>query len=203
MLSSKSNFTKLSIEKMCDDIVSLYHAPIMAACKSVSAYLQSNTVIKDFSLENTELLQLLHRKLEDELSHLFLKEAGIIFPSVKSKLTQKSTTLLAPSVLDLVKHTHQLILQLLQKERQILNNYVTCYHWDPAWTRVVNELFSLETMVQHFVQVEQSKLYPLLITKVTGETISTLALPDIQLGDPLLMTMNSFQHSSDGPIIDS
>jgi hypothetical protein len=62
-----------------------------------------------------------------------------------------------------VLHAHQVILQLLQKERQILNNYVTCYHWDPAWAIVVNELFSIETMVHHFIHVEQSKLYPLLI----------------------------------------
>lgn len=163
MLTQTGAIIKPTIESMCDDIVSSHHLPIMAACKSVSNFLQTNAVVKDLSPENTELLQLLHQKLEDELTHLFLKETGIIFPSIKNKLAEHAQTLLASSVLDLVLHAHQVILQLLQKERQILNNYVTCYHWDPAWDSVVNELFSIETMVHHFIHVEQSKLYPLLI----------------------------------------
>ncbi len=163
MLTQRGAIIKQTIGSMCDDIVSSHHVPIMAACKSVSNFLQFNSVVKDLSVDNTELLQLLHGKLEDELSHLFLKETGIIFPSVKNKLAEHAPTLLASSVLGLVLHAHQLILQLLQKERQILNNYVTCYHWDPAWAGVVNELFNIETMVHHFIHVEQSKLYPLLI----------------------------------------
>jgi hypothetical protein len=59
--------------------------------------------------------------------------------------------------------SHALILQLLQKERQILNNYVTSYKWEASWVSIVNELFHLETMVQRYVHLEQSKLYPLLI----------------------------------------
>jgi iron-sulfur cluster repair protein YtfE (RIC family) len=163
MLTQKGAITINNIETICDDIVLSYHTPIMAACKSVSAFLQSNFVIKDLSPENTELLQLLHQKLEDELSHLFLKESGIIFPSVKIKAAQHAASLLASSVLDLVLHTHTRILQLLQKERQILNNYVTSYKWEAPWINIVNELFHLETMVQRYVHLEQSKLYPLLI----------------------------------------
>jgi iron-sulfur cluster repair protein YtfE (RIC family) len=91
---------------------------------------------------------LLHQKLEDELSHLFLKESGIIFPSVKIKAAQHAATLLASSVLDLVVQSHARILQLLQKERQILNNYVTSNKWDASWINIVNELFNLESLVQ-------------------------------------------------------
>lgn len=163
MLTETGAIIKPTIESMCDDIVTSHHTPIMAACKSVSNFLQSNLVIKDLSADNTELLQLLHQKLEDELSHLFLKETGIIFPSVKNKLAEQAPILLASSVLSLVLHAHQLILQLLQKERQILNNYVTSYKWEASWVSIVNELFNLESMVQRYIQFEQSKLYPLLI----------------------------------------
>lgn len=163
MLRETSGIHKSIIESMCDEIVLSHHTPIMTTCKSVSHFLQSNAVIKDLSAENTELLPLLHQKLEDELSNLFLKETGIIFPSVKNKAAQHAATLLAASVLDLVLHAHQLILQLLQKERQILNNYVTSYNWDISWTSIVNELFNLEIMVQRYIHFEQSKLYPILI----------------------------------------
>jgi iron-sulfur cluster repair protein YtfE (RIC family) len=163
MLSQTGAITIKNIERMCDDIVLSYHKPIMAACKSVSTFLQSNFVIKDLSPENTELLQLLHQKLDDELSHLFLKESGIIFPSVKIKAAQHAATLLASSVIERLLQSHALILQLLQKERQILNNYVTSYKWEASWVSIVNELFHLETMVQRYVHLEQSKLYPLLI----------------------------------------
>jgi iron-sulfur cluster repair protein YtfE (RIC family) len=163
MLTETGAIIKPTIESMCDDVVTSHHTPIMAACKSVSNFLQSNLVIKDLSADNTELLQLLHQKLEDELSHLFLKEMGIIFPSVKNKLAEQAPILLASSVLTLVLHAHQLILQLLQKERQILNNYVTSYKWDASWVSIVNELFNLESMVQRYIHFEQSKLYPLLI----------------------------------------
>jgi iron-sulfur cluster repair protein YtfE (RIC family) len=163
MLTETGAIIKPTIESMCDDVVTSHHTPIMAACKSVSNFLQSNLVIKDLSADNTELLQLLHQKLEDELSHLFLKETGIIFPSVKNKLAERAPILLASSVLTLVLHAHQLILQLLQKERQILNNYVTSYKWDASWVSIVNELFNLESMAQRYIHFEQSKLYPLLI----------------------------------------
>lgn len=158
-----SAIKKPTIESMCDEIVKSHHTPIMAACKSVSIFLQSNNIIKDLAPKNTELLQLLHQKLEDELLHLFLKESGIIFPSVKIKASQHAATLLATSVLELVVQAHTLILQLLQKERQILNNYVTSYKWDTSWINIVNELFNLESLVQRYIHLEQSKLYPLLI----------------------------------------
>jgi iron-sulfur cluster repair protein YtfE (RIC family) len=163
MLVQKSAINKPTIESMCDDIVTSYHTPIMVACKAVSIFLQSNNIIKDFAPKNTELLQLLHQKLEDELSHLFLKESGIIFPSVKIKAAQHAATLLASSVLDLVVQSHARILQLLQKERQILNNYVTSNKWDASWINIVNELFNLESLVQRYIHLEQSKIYPLLI----------------------------------------
>ena len=52
MLTQKGAITINNIETICDDIVSSHHTPIMAACKSVSAFLQSNFVIKDLSPEN-------------------------------------------------------------------------------------------------------------------------------------------------------
>lgn len=129
---------------------------IRSSCKEISDYFseESNQEVPD---PVYELVQLLFAKLQDEVEHVFLKETGLIFPAIRSA----GPGYAAPQKLPESMHqTQQGIINLLQKLRQLLNNYVVQPGWSKAWRACVNELFVLEREIHQWIYIEQSLLYP-------------------------------------------
>jgi iron-sulfur cluster repair protein YtfE (RIC family) len=134
---------------------------IRTSCKQIADYLaiSPNKEVPD---PVYELVQLLFTKLQDEVEHLFLKETGIIFPAIKNA---GPDYIIPPKVPENIHQTQQGIINLLQKLRQLLNNYVVQPGWSKPWRACVNELFVLEREVHQWIYIEQSLLYPSISEK--------------------------------------
>jgi len=135
--------------------------------------MSSHPAIRELSLSVSELMQLIFSRLEDELTHLFLKESGIVFPCIKKKY-QSTTKLLNPSidskVFENLYNTHQIIIDLTQKIHRLMNNYIIKQGWSKAWKNCVNEMSLLENKILFCIQIEEELLYP----KVIGNQLSFL-----------------------------
>ncbi len=146
---------------LCNFIETECQPDINASFEKITGY---------FSVENNkeipepvfELAQLLYAKLDDEVQHLFRKESGLIFPAIKKA---SSGSPIEQKIPDSIQTTQKVIINLLQKLRQITNNYVIQPNWSKEWKSCVNELFVLESKIHQWIYIEQSMLYPTITPK--------------------------------------
>ena len=153
-------------EGLCKIIEEECQPEILASCKKIETFFKVNGN-PELSASTTELVQLIQAKLQDELKHLFLKETGIIFSGIKKKGTD---FYLEPKANESIHHTQKVIINLLLKLRQLLNNYVVQKNWSTDWKDCLNEFFMLEKQIHQWIYIEQSLLYP-AITKKTDPIV--------------------------------
>ncbi|MFZ6025895.1 MAG: hemerythrin domain-containing protein [Bacteroidota bacterium] len=159
-----------SVGEICRTIPSTYHMPILDSCGRIRVYLDQHAFIEELSEPVSEIVQLIFQKIEDELSHSFRKETGIIFPYIQQQMVG-GKVLLQPKVVDAMLHTHHVLIELLQKLRQLMHHYVTHPSWPDSLKACINEMFLLETHVLRWIHFEQSVLYPLLNQHLSTKTI--------------------------------
>lgn len=159
--SDHSSSGLFSVQEICNHILTEYHAPILRSCNVIRTYLQQHTPISELPETVSEIVPLVFQKIEDELTHTFRKETGIVFPRIQQIQTSKDTGL-QPKVLETMLTTQQTLIQLLQKLRQLMHNYITRPDWPASLRACINEMFLLETYVLRWVHFEQSSLYPQL-----------------------------------------
>ena len=149
---------------LCDLIEKECQTDIKASCQKITHYFSREST-KEISEPVFELVQILYVKLDDEVRHLFLKESGIIFPAIKKLETG---TFIQHNIPDSIHQTQQIIINLLLKLRQLLNNYVTHPGCDKEWKACVNEIFLLENLIHLWIYIEQSLLYPPITHKINS-----------------------------------
>ncbi len=159
----------LTPEGLCTLILKDYHPSITESCRKIEIFLLSNHYGKDISIPLSELVHLIFMKLNDEIKHFFLKESGIIFPAikknVKNKTTKEAGNFLQAPALETIHQRQQVITNLLQKLRHLLQDYNIQPSWHKDWKECVNEMFQLESKVYQWIHLEGSLLYP----KITGK----------------------------------
>jgi iron-sulfur cluster repair protein YtfE (RIC family) len=151
----------LGPEALCDFIEKECQTAINTSCTKITHYFSQETN-KELPEPTFELAQILYAKLDDEVQHLFLKELGIIFPAIKNAGPGHCIHERIP---DSIQHTQQVIINLLLKLRQLLNNYVIQPGWNNEWKTCLNELFLLENLIHQWIYIEQSLLYPSITSK--------------------------------------
>jgi iron-sulfur cluster repair protein YtfE (RIC family) len=154
----------LTPEGLCLLILKDYHPSISDSCHKIETFLLSTQYGKDISIPLSELVHLIFMKLNDEIKHFFLKESGIIFPAIKKNEKNKTSKevghLLQPSALESIHQRQQVITNLLQKLRHLLQDYNIQPSWHKDWKECVNEMFQLESKVYQWIHIEGSLLYP-------------------------------------------
>lgn len=156
----------LSPVGLCNLVEFEYQAEIRASCSAIDRYLSTHPAIREVSLSVSELMQLIFSKLEDELKHLFLKETGIVFPCIKKRYhTDKNIfeQYLDYKVFETVHNSHQVIIDLTQKIRGLMDNYIIKSGWSRDWKNCVTEMSLLENKILFCIQVEEELLYPKVI----------------------------------------
>jgi iron-sulfur cluster repair protein YtfE (RIC family) len=159
----------LTPEGLCALILKDYHPSISDSCQKIESFLLSNHYGKDISIPLSELVHLIFMKLNDEIKHFFLKESGIIFPAIKKNAKNKTSKdgehFLQPSALESIHQRQQVITNLLQKLRHLLQDYNIQPAWHKDWKECVNEMFQLESKVYQWIHLEGSLLYPKISSK--------------------------------------
>lgn len=159
----------LTPDGLCSLILKEYHPSIGESCRKIESFLLSNQYGKDISIPLSELIHLIFMKLNDEIKHFFLKESGIIFPAIKKnskiKTGKETGHFLQPTAIESIHQRQQVITNLLQKLRHLLQDYNIQPAWHKDWKECVNEMFQLESKVYQWIHVEGSLLYPKLTAK--------------------------------------
>lgn len=152
---------KISPLGLCEIIESKCQPEIKISIRRIDNYFSqlSNNELPESVLE---LVQLLYTKLQDEVSHVFLKESGLIYPRIKKMDTG---FIIEKNASDTIQLTQQVIVNLLLKLRQLLNNYVVRPDGSKEWKNCVHEFFQLETKIHRWIYIEQSLLYPAITQK--------------------------------------
>lgn len=154
----------LTPEGLCNLIEFRYQNDIKQSAEKIRAFLEENVQILELSDSVSELVHLLFQKLNDEVEHLFKKETVIIFPCIKHHYngTEKviPTSCVENTVYRNIQGTHKVILNLVQKLRQVLDNYQADSSWSKDWRNCLDEMFALENKIYNWIHLEQNYLYP-------------------------------------------
>ncbi len=156
----------LTPEGLCNLIEMDFIPDIQLSLEDIQKYFDKNIHTKADPV-SAELVALMFIKLKDELDHLFRKEKGILFPFIKQSFAGtmrvgKSKGIDA-KVIDSLNKTQKGIIQLLQKMRQVLNNYSPLSYSTPEWKDCVNDMFELENKIFQWIHIEQTLLYPKVV----------------------------------------
>ncbi len=149
-------------EGLCNIIEKKCQPEINASINKIEEYLTEKSN-EEISAAILELVQLLHSKLQDEIQHVFLKESGLIYPGIKNAT---SKFFIEQKALDSIQHTQQVIVSLLLKLRQLLNNYFVQPDSSEEWKDCLHEFFQLESKIHRWIYIEQSLLYPSITHKL-------------------------------------
>ena len=154
----------LTPEGLCNLIEYKYQKDIQESSGKINYFLGRNAQIIELSDSVSELVHMLFQKLDDEVQHLFKKESVIIFPCIKHHYNGTEriipTTCVENTVYRNIQGTHKVILNLVHKLRQVLDNYTADPDWSAEWKDCLNELFTLENKIYNWIHLEQNFLYP-------------------------------------------
>jgi iron-sulfur cluster repair protein YtfE (RIC family) len=113
----------------------------------------------NFLVENTPG-STVYNPQANQTDHLFLKEKGLIYPGIQAKGLQ---FLLQPAVMQQIQVTQGKITAILNRLRQLLNNFQMKPFWSTEWKNCVQDFFQLETKIHQWIYIEQNMLYPLFV----------------------------------------
>ena len=150
----------ISASALCNRIEFECQPELLTICKQIEAYLLEHpTEIPDNEL--AELILTVFGKVFDELTHIFLKERVLIFPEIVKRGIDFEMP--AP-VIQLIQLTQEKISQLLNRLRQLLNNFQMKPGWNNDWKNCVQQFFQLEKKIHQWIYVEQNMLYPAFLS---------------------------------------
>jgi len=132
---------------------------LLALCSRIEIYFTQHT-INELDDQHIELVCMMFGKMVDELTHLFLKEKGLIYPGIQAKGMQ---FLLQPAIMQQIQVTQGKITAILNRLRQLLNNFQMKPFWSTEWKNCVQDFFQLETKIHQWIYIEQNMLYPLFV----------------------------------------
>lgn len=140
---------------LCKKIELECQPDLLTICRQVEIFFTLHAA-DELDHQNIELVLMVFAKLVDELTHLFLKEKGIVYPGIIAKGEQFA---LHPGVIQQIQHTQDKITTLLNRIRQLLNNFQMQPDWSAEWKNCVQHFFQLENKIHQWIYIEQNMLY--------------------------------------------
>ena len=150
---------QIPASSLCKKIEVECQPELLALCSRIENYFTQHTV-NEIDDQHVELVFMMFGKMCDELTHLFLKEKGLIYPGIQAKGLQ---FLLQPAVMQQIQVTQGKITAILNRLRQLLNNFQMKPSWSTEWKNCVQDFFQLETKIHQWIYIEQNMLYPLFV----------------------------------------
>jgi iron-sulfur cluster repair protein YtfE (RIC family) len=161
--SDISVYNSFSPAGLCDVIKQEYHPEIEDLLNKIHHFLLQNPAdVKDLSLSDSELLQLLFFKLQDETKHLLLKERLLIFPSIQENAQNENNhaNIDSKDMTLLMENTHENILDSIKKIRSLLQDYRVKENWREEVKQCVYNFECLEAAIIEWINFEHNLLYP-------------------------------------------
>jgi hypothetical protein len=154
------NYHSFSPDELCNYLEARYYKQITLDFEPAKKYLIE--LAQNENSQTTDLLITLFDKLELEVVQLFVKDRILLFPFVVQQ--QPNSISLKP-----INIIHQRIITLLQKIRELMNNYVQQPHWSSLHKICSSELYGLEQLIHHVFYVKENFLWTKINSKMEDE----------------------------------
>lgn len=154
------NFQNFSPSELCSYLDERYYAQIINDLSTTEKYLLDFSSTEDSP--TLDLVIALFYKLQNEVKQLFVKDRLLLFPHIITK--KISSISLTP-----INIIHQRILTLLQKIRELMNNYIQQPNWSSGYKICCNELYGVEQLIHYVLYVKENYLWTRINTTVNNE----------------------------------
>ncbi|MBX7240983.1 MAG: hemerythrin domain-containing protein [Bacteroidia bacterium] len=154
------NFYEIETDVLCDYIEDKLHVMLRHQASLIQKYLHQDLYCVCNCTTQFSLIQVLFQRLEDEMEQVFRKEKLILFPLIRENVNNPKPHALSAKVFDLLRESHNKMIQISQKIRQLTSNYFAKPGWNAAAKLCVNELFDFEQSLQQWIHLEEGVLYP-------------------------------------------
>lgn len=154
------NYQNFSPNELCNYLDERYYAQILHDFDSTEKYLSD--LAHNEESQSIDLVITLFYKLQNEVKQLFVKDRILLFPHVVAE--KNNSISLTP-----INIIHQRILTILQKIRELMNNYIQQPNWSSAYKICSNELYGLEQLIHYVLYVKENFLWTRINTIVNYE----------------------------------
>ena len=155
-ISPFTEVSHLNPPELCDHLEQTFYADIRQLIQTIQHNLQQLT-LDSLTIERVELFSLLFLKLQEEVMQMMRNDEIIIFPLIRNaKNVSPCPARKLP--IDMIQHTHQRIMLLLEKIRQQANNYLPKSGWEPAYIICCSKMFTLEQVLHRAIYTKENEL---------------------------------------------
>ena len=149
---------ELSPGKLCNFIVHKHYQPIKQLLDDISNYIKEWPAEAN-EAENLAVLSILFYRLQSEIEQLIRNDTLIIFPLIGND-KQLEVRCLRRLPVELIQNKNRKIMYLLDKLRQLANNYIARPLWSQHFRLFCNELHHLDQQVLQTIYVKENILLP-------------------------------------------
>ncbi len=150
------NVQELTPAEICNLLQADYYDVIKTNLKKIQNYSEMPEG-NDEEMEQAGLLILLFAKLEDETQQMMRNDELIIFPLIRND-EQKKSCGATKMPIDMIQQMHKKIMTVLEKIRQVLNNYLPKPNWEAELLETSNSMFRLEQQLQQAIYLKENQL---------------------------------------------
>jgi len=152
---------ELSPPQLCHYIDQKQYIPIR---QSLDAVMQSADKIEDAQLDADKLTlaTMLFVRLKDETDQLIRNDRLVLFPLIEKEWEPGADH--GPHLpLQMIREKNKKILNILDRLRQIANNYILKPEWSTETRLFFEELFGLDQMITQAIYLKENVLVPKLM----------------------------------------
>jgi regulator of cell morphogenesis and NO signaling len=162
------NFSEMRLDKLVDYLSNTHHPYVKSAISRFKIYLK--TIIKIDKEKHPEVQQisLLIGELTALMDQHLTMEEHLLFPYIDALVKKQgiwvgSSTPLSENPVKKIKAEHSRIIEILEKIREISNNYLPAVNSSPALKLCYAQLFDFEQDIHRHIFLEEKILFPKLL----------------------------------------
>lgn len=144
------NFNDFSPSEICNYLSDRYFVQVMHNFEVSKKYLTA--LYEENQDQNIEWINNIFNILYEETKHLFSKDKILLFPHM---MAQNATGI----NLEPVNEIHKRIIVLLNKIRNLMNNYVAQPNWSSVQKICCNELYNLEQSLLYVLYIKENFIW--------------------------------------------
>jgi iron-sulfur cluster repair protein YtfE (RIC family) len=150
--------SELSAAQLCSYIEWKHYVPIQQAFKRLTA-LSDSAFENSSEMDNLTLATSVFGKLKEEMEQVVRNDLMLVFPLI-SKKSVKESQANGKMPLEMIRAKNKKILQMLEKLRQLANNFLLKPEWNADTRLFFEELFALDQMITQAIYLKENVLIP-------------------------------------------
>jgi iron-sulfur cluster repair protein YtfE (RIC family) len=147
---------ELSAPLLCTYIETKHYIPIKQSLEVLASYAEDLQNRPD-DAATFELCGLLFYKMKGEVEQMIRNDHLILFPMIRKEY-EEDNPVKRKLPLEMIQSKNRKILSLMERMRQIANNYIAKPNWSQHVRLFFEEMFGLEQIIQQAIYLKENVL---------------------------------------------